>query len=67
MKGFWASTVARTIDPAKRDALFGELIQRIGSGEVPLPVEAVYPFEDARAAAAASAEPGRAGKIMLRF
>ncbi len=67
VKGFWASTVARTIDPAKRDALFGELIQRIGSGEVPLPVEAVYPFEAARAAAAASAQPGRAGKIMLRF
>ena len=67
VKGFWASTVGKTVDAATRGRLFGELLQRIGSGEVPLPVEAVYPFEEARAAAAASAEPGRAGKILLRF
>ncbi len=67
VKGFWASTVSRTMDAATRGALFGELLQRVGSGEVPLPVEAVYPFERAREAAAASAVPGRAGKILLRF
>ena len=38
-----------------------------GRASVDLPVEAVYPFEDARAAVAASAVPGRAGKILLRF
>ena len=38
-----------------------------GPARSPLPVEAVYPFEQARAAAAASAVPGRAGKILLRF
>lgn len=67
VKGFWGSTVSRTMDAGKRGALFGELVQRIGSGEVSLPVEAVFPFEDARAAAAASASPGRAGKILLSF
>ena len=67
VKGFWASTVSRTMDAATRGALFGELLQRVGSGDVPLPVEAVYPFEQAREAAAASAVPGRAGKILLRF
>ena len=67
VKGFWGSTVSRTMDAAKRGALIGELFQRIGSGEVSLAVEAVYPFEEARAAAAASAVPGRAGKILLRF
>jgi NADPH:quinone reductase-like Zn-dependent oxidoreductase len=67
VKGFWASTVSRTMDAATRGALFGELLQRVGSGDVPLPVEAVYPFERAREAAAASAVPGRAGKILLRF
>ena len=67
VKGFWASTVSRTMDAATRGALFGELLQRVGSGDVPLPVEAVYPFEQARDAAAASAVPGRAGKILLRF
>lgn len=67
VKGFWGSVVSKEMDAAKRGALFGELIQRIGSGEVALPVEAVYPFEQGREAAAASAVPGRDGKILLRF
>ncbi|MFB2597052.1 zinc-binding dehydrogenase [Herbiconiux sp. P17] len=67
VKGFWGSRVSREMDAAKRGALFAELFERIGSGEVELPVEAVFPFEDARAAAAANAAPGRVGKILLRF
>lgn len=67
VKGFWGSAVITTMAAEKRGALFAELVQRIGSGEVSLPVEAVYGFEDARGAAAASAVPGRAGKILLRF
>ncbi|MFB2554824.1 zinc-binding dehydrogenase [Herbiconiux liangxiaofengii] len=67
VKGFWGSRVSQDMDAAKRGALFGELIQRISSGEVDLPVEAVFPIDEARAAAAASAVPGRAGKILLSF
>jgi NADPH:quinone reductase-like Zn-dependent oxidoreductase len=67
VKGFWGSRVSREMDAAKRGALFGELLQRVGSGEVALPVEAVFPFEQGREAAAASAEPGRNGKILLSF
>ncbi len=67
VKGFWGSAVSRTMDASTRGALFGELIQRIASGEVALPVDAVFPFAQAREAAAASAVPGRAGKVLLRF
>ncbi|WP_440709936.1 zinc-binding dehydrogenase [Herbiconiux sp. YIM B11900] len=67
VKGFWGSRVSREMAAAKRSELFGELFARVGSGEVQLPVEAVFPFEQAREAAAASAAPGRAGKILLRF
>jgi NADPH:quinone reductase-like Zn-dependent oxidoreductase len=67
VKGFWGSRVSREMDAAKRSALFGELFERVGSGEVQLPVEATFSLEDAREAAAASAAPGRAGKILLRF
>lgn len=67
VKGFWASRINKTMDAATRTALFAELLQRVGSGEVVLPVERVFPFLDARAAVAASAEPGRAGKILLQF
>ncbi|WP_152650359.1 zinc-binding dehydrogenase [Demequina aestuarii] len=67
VKGFWGSRVTQDMDPAKRAELFAELVQRIATGEVTVPVEAVYPFDDATAAAAANAVPGRSGKILLRF
>ncbi|WP_306342093.1 zinc-binding dehydrogenase [Microbacterium sp. C448] len=67
VKGFWGSKVSQWMDASKRGALFGELVERIGSGEVTLPVGEVFEFTDARAAAAASDQPGRAGKILLRF
>ncbi|MBN9192199.1 zinc-binding dehydrogenase [Microbacterium sp.] len=67
VKGFWGSQVSKTMDAATRGALFGELVQRIGSGEVTLPVEAVFPFEEAGAAVEASDTAGRAGKVLLRF
>lgn len=67
VKGFWGSAVSKAMDASTRGALFAELVQRIASGEVKLPVDAVYPFEQARDAAAASAVPGRAGKVLLRF
>lgn len=67
VKGFWGSAVSKGMDASTRGALFAELVQRIASGEVKLPVDAVYPFEQARDAAAASAVPGRAGKVLLRF
>ncbi|MBN9179138.1 MAG: zinc-binding dehydrogenase, partial [Microbacterium sp.] len=60
VKGFWGSQVSKTMDAATRGALFGELVQRIGSGEVTLPVEAVFPFEEAGAAVEASDTAGRA-------
>ncbi|MGU3644864.1 zinc-binding dehydrogenase [Microbacterium sp. C23T] len=67
VKGFWGSKVSQTMDAATRGALFAELVQRIGSGEVSLPVDEVFPFDRAREAADASAVPGRAGKVLLRF
>lgn len=66
VKGFWGSTVSRTMPAEQRRALFGELIQRIGDGSLTLPVDAVHPLEEIRAAAAANGEPGRNGKILLR-
>lgn len=67
VKGFWGSKVSQNMAADTRAALFGELVQRVLSGEVTLPVSQVFPFDQARAAAAASAMPGRVGKVMLRF
>ena len=66
IKGFWGSKVFPAMDREKRAALMGELVAGITSGVVTLPVEDVYPLEEISAAARASSEPGRRGKILLR-
>jgi len=47
--------------------LVGELLQRTLSGELVLPVEAIYDLADADQAAAASLQPGRKGKVLLKL
>ncbi|MDY0908359.1 zinc-binding dehydrogenase [Microbacterium sp. CFBP9034] len=66
VRGFWGSTVGARMAADKRGALFGELITRISSGALTLPVSATYGLDDIAAAVAANAEPGRVGKVMLR-
>lgn len=66
VKGFWGSTVSRTMAPEKRGGLFAELIGRISDGSLTLPVEATYGFDEARAASEANFVAGRGGKILLR-
>jgi len=63
--GFWATK--RTA--GHRDAvarMIGELVGMAASGALKLPVEKTFPLAEAAAAARASAEPGRTGKIALR-
>jgi NADPH:quinone reductase-like Zn-dependent oxidoreductase len=66
MKGFWGSKVSRGMSVADKRRLVGELIRRALDGELQLPVEAVYDLADAAKAAAASLQPGRNGKVLLR-
>ncbi len=64
--GFWGSKVSREMSAADKRRLVGELIQRATSGELQLPVEATFDLEHAAEAAAASLQPGRKGKVLLR-
>ena len=66
IKGFWGSKVFPAMDREKRNRLMGELMSGIASGSLTLPVEKVFPLDEIAAAARASAEPGRRGKILLR-
>lgn len=66
VKGFWGAKISPAMDPAKRQALFGELLARIASGEMTLPVEAIFDLEQIADAVAASRRPGRGGKVLLR-
>jgi NADPH:quinone reductase-like Zn-dependent oxidoreductase len=67
VKGFWGGKVIPALDPAVRNALFGELFQRIGDGTLTLPVSGVFDAADIADAVRASGTPGRVGKVLLRF
>lgn len=50
----------------KRAALMGEVIRHVVGGALTLPVAATYPLAEIAAAATASVEAGRIGKVLLR-
>jgi NADPH:quinone reductase-like Zn-dependent oxidoreductase len=65
VKGFWGSKRTETTPPADLMHMIGELIRLAATGELKLPIDASYDLADAAKAAAASAVPGRAGKVVL--
>lgn len=65
IRGFWGSKRTETTPPAELGRMIGELIKLAASGALRLPVEASFDLAQAAQAAAASAIPGRAGKIIL--
>ncbi|MDE1167808.1 MAG: zinc-binding dehydrogenase [Pseudomonas sp.] len=66
VKGFWGTKASAALTPEDKRRLFGELLGLAASGELKLPVEAVYDLADSAKAAAASLQPGRKGKVLLR-
>ncbi|MFA0923547.1 zinc-binding dehydrogenase [Xanthomonas fragariae] len=66
VRGFWGSKVMQATQAEDKRRMIGELLNAALDGRLALPVEAVFDLEDADKAAAASAEPGRRGKILLR-
>lgn len=66
VKGFWGSVVSARLSVEDKRRLIGELLRLASSGELKLPVEAIYDLADVASAAAASLQPGRKGKILLR-
>lgn len=66
VKGFWGAVVNREMASELKGELFGELVQRIISGELTLPVAATYSFDDVTDAVRASLGAGRIGKVLLR-
>ena len=66
VKGFWASKVASALPGNVRRELFSELLRLVASGELALPVEAIFDVAEAGAAAEASLQPGRKGKTLIR-
>ncbi|KAB7763251.1 zinc-binding dehydrogenase [Xanthomonas maliensis] len=66
VRGFWGSKVTQATAPEDKRRMIGELVKAALDGSLALPVEAEFALDDAAKAAAASAEPGRRGKVLLR-
>ena len=66
VKGFWASKISEVTSGADKARMIGELLTLAASGELKLPVEAIFDVENA-ALAAASEKSARKGKVLLRF
>lgn len=66
VKGFWGSKVSAAMLAQKRAALIGELLQLVVSGDLKLPVEAVFDLAQVTDAVKASLAPGKTGKVLLR-
>lgn len=65
VKGFWGAKRTETTPPAELGRLIGELVRLAATGALHA-VEAAFDLARAgRKAAAASDQPGRAGKIVL--
>lgn len=66
VKGFGGSRRTENTPPADLMRMIGDLVRLAANGELKLPVEGgAFDFADAAKAAAASAVPGRAGKVVL--
>ncbi len=65
VRGFWGAKRMESTPREEIGRLIGELMRLAGTGELRLPVEAAFDIADAARAAAASAVPGRAGKVVL--
>jgi NADPH:quinone reductase len=66
VKGFWGSKVSEAMPTDTKIRLIGELLRLVATGELDLPVEAVFAFEQITDAVKASLAPGKKGKVLLR-
>jgi NADPH:quinone reductase-like Zn-dependent oxidoreductase len=66
VKGFWAAKRGGGANREAMAGMIGELIRLAATGALKLPIEKAYSLEDAPAAALASAQPGRTGKIAYK-
>jgi NADPH:quinone reductase-like Zn-dependent oxidoreductase len=65
VKGFWGAKRTETTSPEDMGRMIGELVRLVATGALKLDVEAAFDIGHAAEAAAASAKPGRSGKIVL--
>lgn len=66
LRGFWGSSVMARLPQERRAALMGEVIGRVMSGDLPLPVDGIFGLDRPADAVRASLAPGKVGKVLFR-
>jgi NADPH2:quinone reductase len=66
VKGFWLARIMKTAPREDLARWITELVRLIATGTIKLQTGGVFSLEDISAAAKASVEPGRTGKILLK-
>ena len=66
VKGFWGAKVSTAMPDDTRKRLFGELLRLVAGGALKLPVEGVFGLDRLSDALAATATPGKSGKVLLK-
>ena len=64
--GFWGAKRSGKTSAADFVRMIGELITLASNGQLNLPVEGIYGLDEGAKAAAASMEPGRKGKVLIK-
>ncbi|MFQ6017044.1 MAG: zinc-dependent alcohol dehydrogenase family protein [Kiloniellaceae bacterium] len=65
LTGFWLAKFLTTAPPDQVEAVYRDLLQRIGDGSLHVEVEATYGIEDIKDALAHADRDGRSGKILV--
>ncbi len=65
LTGFWLVDHLGRMERAELEALYGELVALLAAGELGVPIETTYRFEELPAALAHAARGGRAGKVLV--
>lgn len=66
VKGFWAAQVSKDIALKTKKAMLNELLQLASTGELKLPVDAIFALDHIPQAMAAQSAPQRNGKILFK-
>ena len=67
IKGFWGSKTSREMSLENKHRLINELKDRVISGQLSLPVEAIYDLEDITTAVSGKVQKNKQGKVLLRI
>ena len=66
LKGFWLTDWMRRVDGSTRQKVSQEVITLLSTGEVKMPIEAIYSLDEIKAAVTHADAPGRWGKVLLK-